>query len=305
MIYAILLMAAMSSFLFFEAILGYLNRDKQLMQKRLDGIAKSNSNKIDTELSQPLFKRVFRPMLDSIGKAVLKITPGEFITSLEKKLVMAGNPNKMNVKDIINIQVAVVAGLPLVTIFAAYTFKAQIGGTILFVVAEIALGLVMPNFILSKMANGRQKVIQNTLPDVIDLLTVSVEAGLGFDGALIKVVEKMPGPIASEFENVLQEMKVGRQKRDALKGMADRIGLQDLNTFVGSIIQADQFGVGIGNVLRIQSEQMRMKRKQRAQEKAMKAPIKMLIPMVIFIFPTLFAVLLGPVVIQILDQFAK
>lgn len=151
----------------------------------------------------------------------------------------------------------------------------------------------------------RKNEILKTLPDVIDLLTVSVEAGLGFDGALSKVVEKSQGQTANEFNTVIQEMKMGKPKRDALKEMSNRVGLHDMSTFVGAVIQADQLGVSIGNVLRIQSEQMRQKRRQRAQEKAMKAPIKMLIPMVLFIFPTIFTVLIGPVIIRMVDMFMK
>lgn len=169
----------------------------------------------------------------------------------------------------------------------------------------MCLGLLFPNLILNKQIVERQKKILNSLPDVLDLLTVSVEAGLGFDGALAKVIDKMPGPVADEFENVLQEMKVGKQKRDALKDMAERVAIHDLTTFVGSIIQADQLGVSIGNVLRLQSEQIREKRRQRAKEKAMKAPVKMLIPMVLFIFPTIFSVLIGPVIIKVIYTFAK
>jgi Flp pilus assembly protein TadC len=280
-------------------------RRGQSVQIRLEVIKKQGTKLADSELNQPLFVRVLRPILDNISKTVLKITPREIVSSLEKKVLMAGKSNKLSVKDLINIQVAIVLGLPLLTIFLSYRLGAELKQIIYFVFIEMALGLILPNFFLSKKITARQKKIQNTLPDIIDLLTVSVEAGLGFDGALAKVIDKMPGPLADEFEDVLQEIKVGKQKRDALRDMADRINVQDLSTFVSSIIQADQFGVGIGNVLRLQSEQMRQKRRQRAQEKAMKAPVKMVIPMVLFIFPTLFSVLLGPVVIQIIDTLGK
>lgn len=155
------------------------------------------------------------------------------------------------------------------------------------------------------MMNKRKKSITNALPDVLDLLTVSVEAGLAFDGAIAKVIDKMPGPIAEEFGSILQEMKLGKSKRDALKDMAKRVDVQDLTTFVGAIVQADQLGVSIGNVLRLQSQQMREKRRQRAKEKAMKAPVKMLIPMILFIFPTIFSVLIGPVAVKIIRTLAK
>lgn len=300
-----MLLAFICLFLIFYTIIGIIMRRGQSVQIRLEVIKKQGTKLADSELNQPLFVRVLRPILDNISKTVLKITPREIVSSLEKKVLMAGKSNKLSVKDLINIQVAIVLGLPLLTIFLSYRLGAELKQIIYFVFIEMALGLILPNFFLSKKITARQKKIQNTLPDIIDLLTVSVEAGLGFDGALAKVIDKMPGPLADEFEDVLQEIKVGKQKRDALRDMADRINVQDLSTFVSSIIQADQFGVGIGNVLRLQSEQMRQKRRQRAQEKAMKAPVKMVIPMVLFIFPTLFSVLLGPVVIQIIDTLGK
>lgn len=305
MLYLIFLMAFLSVFLLAYSIAGVIIRRGQSIQIRLESLAKEQTPGMDNELNQPLFSRVLKPMLDSVSKVIMKVTPKEIITSLEKKIIMAGSPRNMTIKDWVNFQVLITVGLPLVTLMLGYYLKAKPGGLIMFVIAEVALGLVLPNFALSKSISERQKKIQNSLPDIIDLLTVSVEAGLGFDGALVKVIDKMPGPLASEFEKVLQEIKVGRQKKDALRDMADRVCIQDLTTFVGSVIQADQFGVSIGNVLRLQSEQMRQKRRQRAQEKALKAPVKMIIPMVVFIFPTLFSVLLGPVVIQIIDQFSN
>ena len=305
MIYAIMLLAVLSLFMIFYTCTGVLLKKNNAVQIRLDMIGKQGSKDVESELNQPLFLRVLRPMMDSISKTVLRITPREIVASMEKKVMLAGTSNSLSVKGLVNIQVTVVIGLPVLTLLMASYLGVQAKMIIYFIFVEIALGLVMPNFILSKKISARQKKIQNSLPDTIDLLTVSVEAGLGFDGALTKVIDKMPGPLADEFENVLQEIKVGKQKRDALRDMSDRIGVQDLSMFVSSIIQADQFGVSIGNVLRIQSEQMRQKRRQRAQEKAMKAPVKMVIPMVLFIFPTIFSVLLGPVIIQILITFKK
>jgi tight adherence protein C len=139
------------------------------------------------------------------------------------------------------------------------------------------------------------------LPDILDLLSVSVEAGLGFDAALQKVVEKTKGPLTMEFEKTLQEINIGKSRREALRDMQARVNADDVTTFLGSIIQADQLGVSITNVLRIQSKQVRENRKMRAEEKAQKAPVKILIPLVLFIFPTIFIVLLGPAAIQLID----
>jgi tight adherence protein C len=294
-----------SMFMLLYAFLMLLLGKKNVVQNRLEKIAKDDPAERDNELNQPFFIRVVKPALDYVSKTVLKITPKEFITKMEKHVIMAGSPYNLGLKEWINIQVAVVLLIPAATITIGYYKSVGFRNIMFTVLLEIGFGLVVPNFLLSKKAKERQKKITQSLPGVLDLLTVSVEAGLGFDSALAKVIDKMPGPLADEFDNVLQEMKVGKQKRDALRGMADRLGVQDLTTFIGSIVQADQLGVSIGNVLRIQSEQMWQKRRQRAQEKAMKAPVKMLIPMVMFIFPTIFSVLLGPVALKVMDTFFK
>ncbi len=165
------------------------------------------------------------------------------------------------------------------------------------------LSFVVPQFWLKSKITQRVKQIQKTLPDAIDLLVVSVEAGLGFDMAMGKVVEKTRGALADEFGRALEEMRLGYQRAQALKNITKRVRNDDLDSFISAIIQADQLGTSIGQVLRIQSEQMRVKRKQRIEEAAMKAPIKMLFPMVLFIFPTIFIIILGPIVIKV--QYEK
>jgi tight adherence protein C len=302
---AIILMVFISCFLLTYTLLSCLRSDKLTILRRLENIKKSKSGTEPEEFSQPFFKRVLRPMLDSLGKAMMKVTPGEIVSSLSKKVAMAGNPGNLDVKGWINIQAMLSAGLPLITLLLSIKSGMRAGLLVVIILAEVGLGFALPGFILGKIVSARQKTILKSLPDFIDLLTISVEAGLGFDAALLKVVEKKPGPLASEFEKVLQEIKVGKQKKDALRDMAKRLDIQDLTSFINATIQAEQFGVGIANVLRIQARQMRMKRKQRTQERAMKVPVKMLIPMVVFIFPTLFIVLLGPVVIKLIEQFSN
>lgn len=305
MLVAVIIMVFITFLLIFYSIFSAAFKNKNTIGARLEKISKESLKNEENVLNQPLFVRIIRPVLDDISKTVLKIAPKEVIGALEKKVIMAGNPFNLDVKDWINMQVIVMLCIPLATILIGYFRNTNIRSMLFILIVEIALGILMPILILNKKTSDRQKKIRNSLPDVLDLLTVSVEAGLGFDGALAKVIDKMPGPLADEFDNVLQEMKVGKQKREALKDMADKICIDDLTSFIGSVIQADQLGVSIGNVLRIQSEQMRQKRRQRAQEKAMKAPIKMLIPMVLFIFPTIFSVLMGPVVIRLMDTFVK
>lgn len=164
---------------------------------------------------------------------------------------------------------------------------------------------LLPMLLLNHKIAGRKKSIQKDLADVLDLLTVSVEAGLGFDGALTKLAEKMKGALVDEFNRVLQEIRMGIPRRDALVAMGIRCDVPDLSLFTTSLVQADQLGVSIGNVLRVQSASMREKRRQRAEERAMKAPIKMLLPLVLFIFPSLFVVLLGPALIQMFTNLLK
>jgi len=287
-------------------IYSFINKEKLVVKSRLNEIArKSKRSLFEEEFNQPLLSRLLKPLADDITKILLRITPREIISNFEKKIMMAGYPYNFTVKEWTNLIVGIALFLPLMTVVIGVIWSADPLRVILMMGLEVISGLLMPNLILTKKMQKRKNEILKTLPDVIDLLTVSVEAGLGFDGALSKVVEKAQGQTAREFTMVLQEMKMGKPKKEALKEMSSRVGLTDMTTFIGAIIQADQLGVSIGNVLRIQSEQMRQKRRQRAQERAMKAPIKMLIPMVIFIFPTIFTVLIGPVIIKMVDMFMR
>lgn len=293
-----------TAFLFMYIILSYSLKEKIHIKNRLSKVSrKKGGYHFDEELSQPLYKRIVKPVFEDMSKVLLRITPKEIINNFENKIIMAGNPFNFSLKEWTNIQAAFIVILPAVTIFLGLIKGLDARVMLFLILAEVIVGFVLPNLILTKKIQDRRTEIMRTLPDIIDFLTVSVEAGLGFDGALAKVVEKMPGQLTNEFKRVLQEMKMGRPKKEALKEMSDRVGLSDLTTFIGSIIQAEQLGVSIGNVLRIQSEQMRQKRRQRAQEKAMKAPIKMLLPMVFFIFPTIFTVLIGPVIIKMIKVF--
>lgn len=167
------------------------------------------------------------------------------------------------------------------------------------------IGYLFPQSWSNAQNKKKQLEIEKSLPDVLDLLTVSVEAGLGFDAALLKVVEKQKGALAEEFLRVLQEIKMGRPRRDALRDLSKRNPIEDLSNVVASLVQADQLGIPIAGVLRNQSLQIRQKHRQRAEEKAQKAPVKMMIPLVFFVFPSVFIIILGPAVIQMIDMFSK
>lgn len=257
----------------------------------------------DEELSQPFSERVLRPIFEGLYGHIMKLAPLSLKDKIRRKLVHAGRP--MDTARFIGIK-AITASVGLffgVTLFALGKTSGPIVTKILFPILFAYLGAFLPEFWLSKKVSERKKALGKALPDVLDLLSVSVEAGLGFDGAIQKVSEKFAEPISSEFALYLKEIRLGKSRADALRNLADRTDHPEYRTFTAAIIQADQLGASMARVLRLQSESMRVKRKQRAEERAMKAPIKMLFPLVMFIFPTLFLVILGPAVIHILRNY--
>lgn len=302
----VMLLLFISLSLFLYNVLNLRKSSKIGISERLNYIKyQTEDSMTEDELSTSFKERVIKPVLEGVGKAVLRLAPKEMIAGMENKIIMAGKPYNWGVKNWLGIQVFMILGLPVLILLFYIQFRMDVSNLILIVFASVLIGMLFPNMMLNGKIRKRQSEVTKSLPDIMDLLTVSVEAGLTFDSALSKVVEKMPGSLAREFETVLQEIKVGKTKKEALYQMADRIGVQDLRSFVSAVVQADQLGVSLGRVLRLQAEQIRQNRKQRISEKAMKAPIKMLIPMVIFIFPTIFIVLLGPVVINLIDMFTK
>ncbi len=275
--------------------------------KAVDIGAAENINKtvIEEEMGVSFKKRIVTPFFESISKALSALMPTETIIRLDKKLINANGFYGLNSEQflgfcgILGVVLAVLIGdLMLIT-------KQPINKVIGLSLVSLLLGLIFPFIFLEQKIITRKATLQRELPDVLDLLTVSVEAGLGFDGALVKLSEKMKGQMVDEFNRMLQEIRIGVSRRDALRALAARCNVQDVSLFTGALIQADQLGVSISKVLRIQSTDMREKRRQRAEEQAMKAPIKMLFPLVFFIFPALFIVLLGPAVLQLANMFSN
>jgi tight adherence protein C len=293
------------AFLIF-GILSIVFDEKITIKHRLDNLKQINSKEnllADDEMQKSFLERVVKPVLRWLSGITEKLVPINKREFLEKRLIMAGNPWNLSPNEFITLNYFIIIIFGAAGFAAMYFTDGNRLNQILVTLGGSIFGRLLMENILKSKIKGRQNAISKELPDVLDLLTVSVEAGLGFDASIQKVVNKMKGPISQEFKKTLQEIKIGKQRKDALRDLADRTGDEDLNTFVGAIIQADQLGVSIGKVLRIQSKQMRLIRKQRIEEKAMKAPIKMLIPMVLFIFPALFLVLLGPAVLQFLENF--
>jgi tight adherence protein C len=257
----------------------------------------------DRELSEPFSERMLKPLIKSWATSLGSRSPAKSSEKVRMKLAKAGNPSGMGVSEFIGLRFLVALGLGL----GMALFLAVVAGNVSLAIflgpVFGVFGFLMPGIWLDRKIKGRRKEITKALPDAIDLLTISVEAGLGFDPAMMRVAEKWDNALTREFARVLSEMRIGKTKREALREMAMRTDEDGLSSFVSSVIQADQLGVAITHVLRIQSEAMRMKRRQRAEAAAQKAPLKMLFPMIFLIFPALYVVILGPAVPQILDAF--
>lgn len=279
------------------------DRDVQERLGKLDTITATGEDKssrvFNEELQKPFSERILMPAVRSLSKMVSKGTSTDFVSQLQKQLAQAGYPGDLKPQEFFAIQVIVFLVFFGSGLFIGLVF---IKGNVTLMIEVIGIGAIMgvllPRLWLQRRIKERQHQITLQLPDIMDLLTVSVEAGLGFDAALAKVVEKMAGPLPGEFRVILREIRVGKTRKQALRDSMERIGVADVETFFSSIIQAEQLGVSLAKVLRVQSDQLRQKRRQRAEEQAQKAPIKMMFPLVLFIFPVILIVLLGPAVIR-------
>lgn len=251
----------------------------------------------EIELSQPFRERILVPMLQASSQFVMRFTPQRTMETTHRKLELAGNPNNWSASEFLGIRGLASLLLGTLTFFLTVLASTTLPQRILFTAIMTVLGFFLPILWLGGRISNRQDEIVKTLPDALDLLTISVEAGLPFDGAMQRVADKWDNELSQAFQRLLAEMRVGKSRRDALRDMSDRIDVPDITSFVAALIQADTLGISIAKVLRIQSEQMRIKRRQRAEEKAQQAPIKMLIPMTFLIFPTILIVILGPAVL--------
>ncbi|HEY8909340.1 MAG TPA: type II secretion system F family protein [Desulfosporosinus sp.] len=255
------------------------------------------------EMMVKAHKQMLLPMFHQLAHLLARLVPKGKQDKTTAKLSAAGLAGQWEENEWKGLQYALSLFLTFLLFGLFSAMNASLLTRLEMGIIGFLIGYLLPNSWLKAKAKQRQREIQHTLPDVLDLLTVSVEAGLGFDAALLKVVEKQKGVLAEEFLRVLQEIKMGRPRRDSLRDLAKRNKpSEDLSSFVSSLVQADQLGISIGGVLRNQAQQIRQKQRQRAEEKAQKAPVKMMIPLVFFIFPTIFIVVLGPAAIQIMDM---
>jgi tight adherence protein C len=256
----------------------------------------------DEELAKPFAQRTIGPVVLKVSSFLRRFTPVGYLEKKQHELVLAGHPGNLDAPAFVVIKLlgtifGLIAGFVLVNYGGDTLMR-----TLLFFF-PIVLGFFGPDAYLKRKIDERQKAMLRALPDVLDLLVISVEAGLGFDSALQRVVETVPGPLSEEFYRMLNETRVGVTRRDAMRSLLERTDLDELRSFILAMIQAEAFGVTISRVLRVQADEMRVKRRQRAQEKAFGAPVKLVFPLVFCIFPSLFIVLLGPAAIQIAGAF--
>ncbi len=247
--------------------------------------------------------RVAIIMLRWFKRFLNRSLPGSKEAQIEIKLLRAGRPLNMSPVDYRLLQTVLFVILPI--LFGAYAYLLNMGtsGMVILAILGVVFASVGPHYYLRQKAKKRSRLALRELPDILDLLTVSLEAGLGFDSALGKLISKKHGIVTSEFQRCLEEIRLGRTRREALTGVKERLDFDEIRALISGILQAEKLGIGMVQVMRVQSEEVRDQRRQRAEEAAMKAPIKMLFPLVIFIFPCLFIVLLGPVAVEFIINF--
>ena len=256
------------------------------------------------DLEVPFIDRVVRPGIEGISRAFGSILPASLLASIQKQLVMAGNPMSLNAfVTFWAVLLAVFGGTGLI-LFVALP-ASMILQKLAITATLLMLGWMFPRTWLKGRLRGRQKLVLKGLPDAMDLVTTCVEAGLGLDAALARVAEKTEGPFARELQVMMRDVALGKLRREAMQELAERIGVEELTSFITSIIQAEQLGVGVAQVLRVQADQLRTKRRQKAERSAHEAPIKMLFPLVLFVFPSFLIVILGPAVIRIAGSFSN
>jgi tight adherence protein C len=261
-------------------------------------------DEMKSDLDASFSDRVLFPLLARAQRMGRRLTPEDASERIREKLEKAGNPFGWTVERVMAGKVVGFAAALVVSLVLSLILGLGFIPMLAFVVAASLAGYMAPNMYLYQQTYERSEQLARALPDAIDLLTISVESGLGFDAACAQVARNTEGPLADEFARMLQEMQIGRGRSAALRSMADRTNLADLRSFVSAMVQADAFGIPVGQVLRVQSSEIRVKRRQWAEEKAQQVPVKILVPLIFCILPCLFIVVLGPAGIAIMDNFS-
>jgi tight adherence protein C len=248
----------------------------------------------EIELAQPFRQRILVPLIRASAGALARFTPQRTLEATQHRLDLAGNPYHWTAAEFIGVRGLVAAGLAVIVLLLTMLVGTPAANRVLLVLVSLLLGYLLPGVWLGRRIRKRQDEIVKTLPDALDILSVCVEAGLGLDGAMQRVADKWENEIGKAFERVLREMQMGRERSAALRDMAYRMEVRDMTSFVAALIQASQLGISISKVLKVQADQMRIKRRQRAEERAQQAPVKMLFPMTFLIFPSIWIVIMGP-----------
>lgn len=308
--FIIAILVVVTIVLFFLGI--YRGSDRFAVEKRIEQIREADDQTTEEELSKPFFQRIALPIGESVAGLFRRYTPAEIADRTHKRLIMAGLYPRVAAVHML--------GLCWISAGACFVIMAflllSLGGkggrielndpmNLLYLILAPTTGYIIPQFILGKRVTERQEEILLSLPYAIDILTISVEAGMGFDAGVGYTMKKIKGPLAEEFSKTLNEIRLGKPRLDALEDLGNRTGVDELKIFVTAVVHASRLGGSITNTLRIQADSMRVRRRQRAQEKAMKAPVKMVFPLVLFIFPALFVVILGPAALSIFQRLME
>lgn len=289
------------------SIVGVITSERRSVARSLAAVQALNSapDVLKAELETPFFERVVAPLGERLVGIGRRLTRADTADRIRHKLDIAGNPPGWDVNRIIGLKALGMAVLGVLGFLYLVSKGFGFAQIVLFTAVMGAFGFLLPNILLNNAGQKREFLMRNSLPDALDLLTISVEAGLGFDAAVSRVAKHTTGPLSQEFSRLLQEMQIGVGRMEAMRAMAERSSLPDLKSFCMAMVQADSLGIPVARVLRVQSHEMRTKRRQRAEEAAQKVPVKILFPLIFFILPCIFIIIIGPVAIQLGDFFGS
>lgn len=287
-------------------VIGVATQERRAVGRSLAAIQAINSapESLRRELDKPFAERVLDPVSQRLLGLGRRLTPDDTAQRMRKSLDLAGNPPWWTIERVVGLKMFGFLGLLVFGIVACMGLSLSTPMTLLICVGLALLGYHAPNIWLYQLGATREQGIRHNIADALDLLTISVEAGLGFDAAMSRVARNTEGPLAQEFARILQEMQLGQGRGEAMRAAADRTNVSEMRGFITAMIQADAFGIPIGQVLRVQSREMRVKRRQLAEEMAQKVPVKILFPLMLFILPTLFIVVMGPAAISAMQAFS-
>jgi tight adherence protein C len=310
-----LIFTIIAAFLFFvlSGIGYYRTSSRFTVEKRIEQIMTADAQTAEEELAKPFVQRVLLPIGDSMAKLFRGYTPAEVAERTHKKLVMAGLYPRVTAVQLLGLCWFSAAGSVILVFVMILALGNAPGGqfkysdpfNLFYLLIGAFGGYILPQFVLSRKLRTRQEQILTALPYSIDILSISVEAGMGFDAAVAYTMRKIKGPLTEEFSKTLNEIRLGKPRLEALEDLGNRAGVDDLKTFITAVVHASRLGGSITNTLRVQADSIRVRRRQRAQEMAMKAPIKIVFPLVLFIFPALFVVLLGPALVSVWLQMGQ